>query len=221
MEVFIECNDCSNLNPTDTIDCNQCEKNLTGQKIVVHYLDKKSSDAFPLLQTTHEPFEKGYHEDLIDFFYLDYICLMNKHEEYNGYFSNKLFQELYSIMTFQENITHEKAILKLTKILLKVQDVNNKRLPWFNREERNSFVQVFAAIIGGMFILNPDLLSNIKKNWKNINVRELSTKIGNLCNPLMEKTLQKSLPKDVNAYPFMLVTELYQELRAIDNLYKR
>lgn len=186
MEVFIECNDCSNLNPTDTIECNQCEKNLTGQKIVVHYLFKNSSDAFPLLQTSHEPFEKSYHEDLIDFFYLDCICLLNTDEEYDGYFSNKLFQELYSIMTFEENITHEKAILKLTKILLKVQDVNNKRLPWFNREERTSFVQIFAAIIGGMFILNPDLLSNIKSNWKNVNIKELSEKISSLVKPLRE-----------------------------------
>ena len=219
MKVYVECNKCFNLNLTSLESCSACKKYLVCENINVFYLANENESPSKLLQTLHDPLNEEYHNDLVDYYYLDLIGEINQREDYTSYSDLKNFYPLYSLIRESEGISQEQVLLKFLMMLVKVNDDNNKRLPYVNKFDRSSSVQIGVTIIVGIFILKPELVSGVKKDFEK-NISAFFEKCRGLILPLYENTSKSSYPPDLNGYLFVLLIGLIQDLEAINNSFK-
>ena len=97
------------------------------QNINVFYLANENESPSKLLQTLHDPLNEEYHNDLVDYYYLDLIGEINQREDYTSYSDLKNFYPLYSLIRESEGISQEQVLLKFLMMLVKVNDDNNHR----------------------------------------------------------------------------------------------
>ena len=220
MQLFVECKFCLNLNPTTARYCKNCEKNLLNEKVTVFFVDNENDEPVNILSITHRPDDEEYLKYLNIFYYYDYIAEMNEREDYKGYGSFNLFLELYEKVIKNEKIDLKQAILKFLEMLVNVNsDSKSYSLPVQNQYNRLANFQIPPVIFGGIFYLMPKLLSEVRKDSKK-HSKSLTEKLKSLNIKLNTDTLPKSLPKNIDSYPLILLMGLIQDLEKFNNSLK-
>ena len=167
MQPFVECPSCLHLNQTTTYICKNCNKNLLNEKITVFFIDDKNKEHVNLLSTLHKPNDDEYHSYLNDFYYYHYISEMNEREDFKSNVNSKQFKNLYTKVMINEQIDLTQAIIRFLKMLVNVNgDKLSYSLPIKNKYKRLSNLQITAVILGGIFYLKPESISQIKRTLK-------------------------------------------------------
>ena len=82
-------------------------------------------------------------------------------------------------------------------------------MPIKNQYKRLSNLQITAVILGGIFYLKPESISQIKKDFE----RMLSlSKLNSLNKKLNKYTNPTFIPKNINKYLLKLIVEITQDL---------
>ena len=213
MQLFVECPSCLYLNQTTTCSCKNCNKNLLNEKSTVFFIDDKNKEPVNLLSTFHKPNDDEYHSYLNDFYYYHYISEMNERYDFKTKPSSKIFKTLYSKVMINEQIDLTQAIIKFLKMLVNVNgDKLSYSLPIKNQYKRLSNLQITAVILGGIFYLKPESISQIKKDFEKNAISFLSK-----LNLLNKYTNPSFIPKDINKYLLKLIVEITQDLVEFNN----
>ena len=164
------------------------------EKVTVFFIDDKNKEPVNLLSIYHKS-DDEYHSYLNDFYYFHYIGEMNEKLDYKNNSSVKLFKKFYSKVMINEQIDLTQAIIKFLKMLVNVNsDEISYSLPIKNQYKRLSNFQITAVILGGIFYLKPNSISQVKKDFKN-NAISFLLKLSSL-----NKKLNKLKPIDLTKY---------------------
>ena len=192
MQLFVKCPSCLHLNQTTTCCCKNCNKNLLNEKVTVFFIDNKNKEPVNLLSTSHKPNADEYHSYLNDFYYYHYISEMNEREDFKSNVNSKQFKNLYTKVMINEQIDLTQAIIKFLKMLVNVNgDKLSYSLPINNQYKRLSNLQITAVILGGIFYLKPESISQVRMDIKSKLLREFkSTNKGSISMMVENPALQ-------------------------------
>ena len=142
---------------------------------------------------------------------------MNEREDFKSNVSSKQFKKLYSKVMMNEQIDLTQAIMKFLKMLVNINsDKQSYSLPIKNHYKRLSNLQITAVILGGIFYLKPESISQIKKDFEKNAISFLS-KLNLLNKKLNKYTNPSFIPKDINKYLLKLIVEINQDLVEFNN----
>ena len=123
----------------------------------------------------------------------------------------------YTKVMINEQIDLTQAIIRFLKMLVNVNgDKLSYSLPIKNKYKRLSNLQITAVILGGIFYLKPESISQIKKDFEKNAISFLS-KIHLLNKKLNKCTNPSFIPKDINKYLLKLIVEITQDLVEFNN----